>query len=191
METKIITIKSFEKTNGKKKDQTEWHRISIKATDGKFYSTFSQIPAEALREGAELKVLVSQSQITNTYDIKKVITYTTPRSPQSGEISKSVPPAYFDEAEDYARNQLKKQKGEAIKEPDSLSVQIEQSDSYARELTRRARKIAQDETPEWEGMSEYPYIIAVLIQTMHGKISGDRIALQEAEKLKAYGNKKW
>ncbi len=190
METKIITIKSFEKTNGKKKDQTEWHRISIKATDGKFYSTFSQIPAEALREGAELKVLVSQSQITNTYDIKKVITYTTPRSPQSGEISKSVPPA-FDDAEDYARNQMKKQKGEDIKEPDSLSVQIGQADSYARELTRRARKIAQDETPEWEGMSEYPYLIATLIQIMYGKISGDRIALQEAEKLKAYGNKKW
>ena len=55
----------------------------------------------------------------------------------------------------------------------------------------RAMKMAHEKTPEWEDMSEYPYLIAVLIQTMHGKISGDRIAAQEAEKLKAYGNKKW
>ena len=43
METRTITIKSFEKTSGTKKDQTEWHRISIKATDGKFYSSFKPV----------------------------------------------------------------------------------------------------------------------------------------------------
>ena len=111
---------------------------------------------------------------------------------QSGEITKPNPaPPALDEAEAYARNLLKKQKGEAVEESDPLPAQIEQSDSYARELTKRARKIAQDETPDWEGMSEYPYLIATLINVMYGKISGDRIALQEAEKLKAYGNKKW
>jgi hypothetical protein len=163
MDTKTITIKSVEKTSGKKKDNTEWHRISIKATDGKFYSTFSQIPSDALTEGAELKVLVSQSQLSNTYDIKKVISYTNPQrsQSQSGEISESVPPAFED------------------------------ADIYARELMNRALKMAHEKTPEWKNMSEYPYLIATLIQTMHAKISGDRIAQQEAEKLKAYGGKKW
>ena len=65
------------------------------------------------------------------------------------------------------------------------------ADSYARELMERAIQMAHEKTPEWEETSEYPYLIAVLIQTMHGKISGDRISAQEAEKLKAYGNKKW
>ena len=197
METRTITIKSFEKTSGKKKDQTEWHRISIKATDGKFYSSFRPIAEAALVPGAQLEVKVTQSLIKeNTFDIEKVLGFTLPADStgqaQSGAITKtaSIPPA-FDDAEAYARYLLKKQKGEAVKELDPLPAQIEQSASYARELTRRARKIAQDETPGWEGMSEYPYLIATLINVMYGKISGDRIALQEAEKLKAYGNKKW
>ncbi len=55
----------------------------------------------------------------------------------------------------------------------------------------RAIKMAHEKTPGWEEMSEYPYLIAVLIQTMHAKLTSDRIAAQEAAKLKAYGNKTW
>ncbi len=109
---------------------------------------------------------------------------------QSGAITKPNPaPPAFDEAEAYARNLLKKSNGEAVEEPDPLSVQIEQSDSYARELTMRARKIAQDETPGWEGMSEYPYLIATLIQTMHGRITNIEIAAQDEKKYKMWGKK--
>ena len=198
METRTITIKSFEKTSGKKQDQTEWHRISIKATDGKFYSSFKPIAEAALVPGTQLEVKVEQSPIKeNTFDIEKVLGFIPPNAnpngrTQAGAITTttSAPPA-FDDAEAYARYLLKKQKGEAAKEPDPLLAQIEQSDSYARELTKRARRIAEDEMPAWEHTSEYPYFIATLINVMYGKISGDRIAQQEAEKLKAYGNKKW
>ena len=159
METRTITIKSFEKTSGKKKDQTEWHRISIKATDGKFYSSFRPIAEAALVPGAQLEVKVTQSLIKeNTFDIEKVLGFTLPADStgqaQSGAITKtaSIPPA-FDDAEAYARYLLKKQKGEEVEEPDPLPAQIEQADSYASELGRRARRIAQEITPEWEGMS--------------------------------------
>ena len=198
METRTITIKSFEKTSGTKKDQTEWHRISIKATDGKFYSSFKPIAEAALVPGTQLEVKVIQSPIKeNTFDIEKVLGFIPPNAnpngrTQSGEITTPNPtPPALDEAEAYARYLLKKQKGETAKEPDPLLAQIEQSDSYARELTKRARRIAEDEMPAWEHTSEYPYFIATLINVMYGKISGDRIAQQEAEKLKAYGNKKW
>ena len=198
METRTITIKSFEKTSGTKKDQTEWHRISIKATDGKFYSSFKPIAEAALVPGTQLEVKVIQSPIKeNTFDIEKVLGFIPPNAnpngrTQSGEITTPNPaPPALDEAEAYARYLLKKQKGETAKEPDPLLAQIEQSDSYARELTKRARRIAEDEMPAWEHTSEYPYFIATLINVMYGKISGDRIALQEAEKLRAYGNKKW
>ena len=198
METRTITIKSFEKTSGKKKDGTEWHRISIKATDGKFYSSFKPIAEAALVPGTQLEVKVEQSPIKeNTFDIEKVLGFIPPNAnpngrTQSGEITTPNPtPPALDDAEAYARYLLKKQKGETAKEPDPLLAQIEQSDSYARELTKRARRIAEDEMPAWEHTSEYPYFIATLINVMYGKISGDRIAQQEAEKLKAYGNKKW
>ena len=75
METRTITIKSFEKTSGTKKDQTEWHRISIKATDGKFYSSFKPIAEAALAPGAQLQLQVVQSKIKeNTYAISHIST---------------------------------------------------------------------------------------------------------------------
>ena len=169
METRTITIKSFEKTSGKKQDQTEWHRISIKATDGKFYSSFKPIAEAALVPGTQLEVKVTQSPIKeNTFDIEKVVGFIPPNANPNGRT----------------------QSGE-ITTPISSPPALDEAEAYARELMERAIQMAHEKTPEWEDMSEYPYLIAVQIQTMHGKISGDRIALQEAEKLKAYGNKKW
>ena len=194
METRTITIKSFEKTSGKKQDQTEWHRISIKATDGKFYSSFRPIAEAALVPGAQLEVKVTQSAIKDTFDIEKVLGFTLPADStgqaQSGAITKtaSIPPA-FDDAEAYARYLLKKQKGEEVEEPDPLPAQIEQADSYASELGRRARRIAQEITPEWEGMSEYPSLLATIIQTMHGRITNIEIAAQDEKKYKMWGKK--
>ena len=196
---RTIKVKGIESVDGKTNGRS-WHKISIKATDGYFYSSFKPIPEEMLKEGSILKLDVTQSKIKDTFEIQKIIDFTpqaVPKAQTGGGEPKHEPnpitpkPSALDEAEAYARNLLKKQKGEAVKELDPLPAQIEQSASYARELTRRARKIAQDETPDWEGMSEYPYLIATLINVMYGKISGDRIAEQEAEKLKAYGNKKW
>ena len=169
METKTITIKSFEKTSGKKKDGTEWHRISIKATDGKFYSSFKPIAEAALVPGTQLEVKVIQSPIKeNTFDIEKVLGFIPPNAnpnerTQSGEITTPNPtPPAFDDAE-----------------------------AYARDLMERAIQMAHEKMPSWEETAEYPYLIATLIQTMHAKLTSDRIALQEAEKLRAYGNKKW
>lgn len=164
MEEKIIKIKSYEKTSGKKKDNTEWHRISIKATDGKFYSTFNQIPESALRVGAELKVQVNpSSKISNTYDIKKIIPY-TPTKPNEPEVP--ITPASTD-----------------------VHAQLESADLYARDLFERAVQMVHEANPEWEGMSEYPYLIATLIQTMHGRITNIEIAAQNEKKYKMWGKK--
>ena len=109
------------------------------------------------------------SAIKDTFDILKVLGFILPDAnpdgsqPQSGERAK----------------------------PNSSPPALDEAEAYARELMERAIQMAHEKTPEWEGMSEYPYLIAVLIQTMHAKLTSDRIALQEAEKLKAYGNKKW
>ena len=173
METRTITIKSFEKTSGKKKDGTEWHRISIKATDGKFYSSFKPIAEAALAPGAQLQLQVVQSKIKeNTYEIQKVLGFVPPGA------------GFTLDANPNGRTQS----GE-ITTPNPTPPALDDADKYARELMERAIQMAHEKTPEWESMSEYPYLIAVLIQTIHGKISGDRISAQEAEKLKAYGGK--
>ena len=79
-----------------------------------------------------------------------------------------------------------------VRSPDSnitpLPAQLSAAKSYAKELLASATALA---PKEWEGTSEYPYLVATLVQVMHGKISGERIAAQEEEKIKAYGNKKW
>ena len=163
METRTITVKSSETKSGVKNDGTKWRRVSIKATDGKFYSTFSPIPEEALKEGTQLKVAVTPSKLANTYDIDSIISHANPTH-TSGEV----------------------------RSPDSgitpLPAQLSAAKSYAKELLASATALA---PKEWEGTSEYPYLVATLVQVMHGKISGERIAAQEEEKIKAYGNKKW
>ena len=168
METKTITIKSVERTSGTKKDNTEWHRISIKATDGKWYSSFSPLNEDALKEGTELKVQVIQSKIANTFEIKKLLEYANPARQGAGEGNR-LPTG----SENVA----------------SLSAQIEQADSYARELMERAIQMAHEKTPEWEETSEYPYLIATLIQTMHGHITNIEIAAQDEKKYKMWGKK--
>ena len=165
METRTIIIKGFEKTSGIKKDGTAWHRISIKATDGKFYSTFKTMPEAALVIGAELQLQVIQSKIKeNTYEIQKVLNFAT-RAASGGEPQHST---------------------------DSItptSAQMEQVDHYAQELMDRATKMAHEKMPDWEHMSEYPYLIATLIQTMHGRITNIEIAAQDEKKYKMWGKK--
>ena len=78
-----------------------------------------------------------------------------------------------------------------ITKPNSAPPALDDADKYARELMDRAMKMAHEKLPSWEETSEYPYLIATLIQTMHAKLTSDRISAQEAEKLKAYGGKKW
>ena len=74
---------------------------------------------------------------------------------------------------------------------DALPAEVKAAADYAAMLLQAAKDAAHAAAPGWEEMSEYPYLIAVLVQTMHGRISGERIAAQEAEKLKVYGGKKW
>ena len=82
------------------------------------------------------------------------------------------------------------QSGEITNSNSTLPA-LDEAEAYARDLMSRAIKMAHEEMPSWEETSEYPYLISTLIQTMHAKLTSDRISKQEAEKLKAYGNKKW
>ena len=82
------------------------------------------------------------------------------------------------------------QSGEITNSNSTLPA-LDEADIYARDLMSRAIKMAHEEMPSWEETSEYPYLIATLIQIMHAKLKSDRISKQEAEKLRAYGNKKW
>ena len=167
---RTIKVKGIESVDGKTNGRS-WHKISIKATDGYFYSSFKPIPEEWLKEGSILKLDVTQSKIKDTFEIQKIIDFT----PQA------VPKAQTGG-------------GEPKHEPNPITPKLsalDEADTYARDLMDRSMKIAHEKAPEWENMSEYPYLIAVLIQTMHAKLTSDRISLQEAEKLKAYGNKKW
>ena len=167
METRTITIKSVERTSGTKKDGTAWHRISIKATDGKFYSSFKPIAEVACVPGTQLTIQVSPSQIANTYDINKVIEYVTVSADSSGHGQGG---------------------GQSPTTSDSRPA-IEVADTYGRELLQRAVKMAHDTAPEWEQMSEYPYLIATLIQTMHGRITNMEIAAQDEKKYQMWGKK--
>ena len=167
METRTITIKSVERTSGTKKDGTGWHRISIRATDGKFYSSFKPIAEVALVPGTQLTIQVSPSQIANTYDINKVIEYVTVSADSSGH-------------------------GQGGGQSPTTSYSrpaIEVADTYGRELLQRAVKMAHDTAPEWGQMSEYPYLIATLIQTMHGRITNMEIAAQDEKKYQMWGKK--
>ena len=167
METRTITIKSVERTSGTKKDGTGWHRISIRATDGKFYSSFKPIAEVACVPGTQLTIQVSPSQIANTYDINKVIEYVTVSADSSGHGQGG---------------------GQSPTTSDSRPA-IEVADTYGRELLQRAVKMAHDTAPEWEQMSEYPYLIATLIQTMHGRITNMEIAAQDEKKYQMWGKK--
>lgn len=168
MELRTITIKSVEKTQGTKKDGTTWNRVSIKATDGKFYSSFAQLPAEALAEGSELKVEVIPSKLANTYEIKKLISYTLPRQ---------VP-------EDAGRGDLP-----TPSVANAPRQEIKEAQGYAEELLTAAQAAAHKKCAEWEGMSEYPYLIAELIHSMHGRISNKEIAAENERKYKLWGGK--
>ena len=174
METRTITIKSFEYKDGKTNGRP-WQRLSIKATDGKFYSSFEPIAEAALAVGTQLELKVKQSKLPDTFDIEKVISFTH-ASPQSTSVGPG------------GNTHLPNPQPPGIS---SIEDAIEGADAYSRELLDRAIKMAHEKTPGWEQMSEYPYLIAVLIQTMHAKLTSDRIAKQEAAKLKAYGNKTW
>ena len=184
METRTITIKSFEYKDGKTNGRP-WQRLSIKATDGKFYSSFEPIAEAALAVGTQLELKVKQSKLPDTFDIEKVISFTPPASPQSTSVGPGgnthptpPPPPGISSIEDA----------------------IEGADAYSRELLDRAITQAYEKMPPYNGEDEsmrvvattyYPYLIATLVQTMAAKITSDRIAKQEAAKLKAYGNKTW
>ena len=112
METRTITIKSFEYKDGKTNGRP-WQRLSIKATDGKFYSSFEPIAEAALAVGTQLELKVKQSKLPDTFDIEKVISFTH-ASPQSTSVGPggnthlpdSPPPGIpaIDQSEQYARD---------------------------------------------------------------------------------------
>ena len=80
------------------------------------------------------------------------------------------------------------QSGEITNSNSTLPA-LDEAEAYARDLMSRAIKMAHEKTPEWEEISEYPYLIATLIQTMHGRITNIDIAAQDEKKYKMWGKK--
>ena len=80
------------------------------------------------------------------------------------------------------------QSGEITNSNSTLPA-LDEAEAYARDLMDRAMKMAHEKTPEWEEISEYPYLIATLIQTMHGRITNIEIAAQDEKKYKMWGKK--
>ena len=168
MEIRTITIKSVGKSTGTKQDGTEWRRTSIKATDGKFYSCFTELPEEAITQGSELKVEVIPSKLLNTYEIQKLISYALPKRIPKDEGRGDTPTPSVANAPRH---------------------DIDAAAEYAAQPLKAAVKTAHLECPGWESMSEYPYLLGTLIQAMHGHISNKQIAEENERKYKMWGNK--
>ncbi|MEM3215952.1 MAG: hypothetical protein QXS81_01315 [Candidatus Micrarchaeaceae archaeon] len=124
---------------------------------GKYYITFKPTPA-GLAEGQSLRIECEPSEKPDTFKLIKIISYA------------AANPA-----------------GEAQPVANMTSPNFEAVAEYAATLLRKAIVIADKETPEWKDASEYPYLIATLVQVMHGKLMAEQIAQNDAKKLKAYG----
>ena len=169
METKEITIKSVERTSGTKKNGDAWHRISIRATDGKFYSSFTKLAEEALVPGTELEIGVKESKISNTYEITKLISYRTNPSITEAPSAISNPQSG---AFDF-----------------TSETDFEEAEKETEYLAKKAKEITHRIHPEYEGVSEYPALQAEVLRVLYGTLSNKRLGRLEAEKLKAYGGK--
>lgn len=157
---KIIIVKNVLITTGTKKNGEKWHKTSILGTDGRYYVTFNKVPENALLDGAKLKLEIKDSKFTDTYDIEKISTISTPKDAIGIEInpSKTI-----------------------------LSTQpVKEADLYARDLFERAVKMVRNAPPEFKDVSQYADLITQLIQVMHAKITSDRIAEQEEKRQQAY-----
>ena len=166
MPATTITIKKIYRNPGTQRRTGKPYLLTkVLGSDSQYYSTFSQELKDA-QEGMRLE-LEYDPKGEGKNDILRIISMEAPPSDgrRGGQpLSLTAAP---------------------------LPPKLDGADGYARELLDRAIKMAHEKNPGWEDMSEYPYLLAVLVQVMHGKLSGDRIAQQEEAKLKAYGDKKW
>ncbi|MEM4097892.1 MAG: hypothetical protein QXS81_04315 [Candidatus Micrarchaeaceae archaeon] len=124
---------------------------------GKYYTTFKPMPA-GLAEGQSLQIECEPTEKPDIFRLIKIISYAANPAREAQPVATTTASPGF----------------EAVAE-------------YAAALLREAKAIADKETPEWKDTSEYPYLIATLIQTMHGKLMAEQIAQNDAKKLKAYG----
>jgi hypothetical protein len=79
--------------------------------------------------------------------------------------------------------------GERLTKPAVSKPALEEAAAYASDIMDKAIKMAHEKRPAWEETSEYPYLIATLIQTMHGHITNIEIAAQDEKKYKMWGKK--
>lgn len=164
-----ITINRIYVKEGTTKAGKPYRLTKLLGTDSNYYTTFKPI-SESIKEGMELTIETIPTGKPGTFSIAKIIEYTDTAHPKSriGGREDIVVVAVQGRSDD-ASNHIAK--------------------DYARTLLADAVDLADKQMPGWKEVNEYPYLIAVLVQVMHGKLSGDRIAQQEAEKLKAYGGK--
>lgn len=174
-ETKTFLVEevSFKEGDNKK---GHWKLTSFRATDGNRYSSFdSKLDPAVLSKGVQITAEVSPSNTPNNYDIKKIITY------------KLIPPkaSIEKETKDLGNEPI-------IKHPDTtkpVADRVKDAEAYVRRLIDSANQMGLDyfEAAYDAQSPEYIQFVSTTIQIMHSKIVSDRIAQQEADKMKAYG----
>ena len=174
MRTTIEVKKIYTKEGLTKKGKP--YTLTKLLAGGKYYSTFQPVP-NTIMEGSHVELEYDPTDTPTKCDITRIISIS---SPLPTDANPKLRPGAANTST-----------ASALQPPTLQSEGIEEADNYVRDLYERAEAIAHEKHPEWEGVSEYPYLLAVLIQTMHGKLSGDRIAKQEEAKLKAYGGKRF
>lgn len=163
MTTKTITVKRIYRKEGTTTKGKKYTLTKLLGTDSQYYTTFEPI-LNAIKEGADVTLDIKNTEKSDTFNIIKVISANpTSRShEEDGPDSNSLP--FGDQ-----------------------TLPTNAADAYARDLLARAIEMAHEKMPEWERMSEYPFLIAELVHVMHANIAGQQIALNDAKKLKAYG----
>lgn len=96
---------------------------------------------------------------------------------------------YFPSHKRNANQEEAQPQGEKLTKPAVSKPALEEAAAYASDIMDKAIKMAHEKRPAWEETSEYPYLIATLIQTMHGHITNIEIAAQDEKKYKMWGKK--
>jgi len=187
MQTTIIVKRRYESTGTTKAGKP--YTLTKLLAGGKYYSSFKPI-AEAIQEGSEVELECDPSEIANTYDIKRIISFSdAPASTDYTSSSKSQvyssPPAGADA---YPTRQAGGSGGRAVEAVNVVQRQADEAPSKDVEARLKlAKRLAMEACPEYAEMSEFPYLVATILNELGSDERQRRMTEMDERKLKAYG----